>query len=335
MSEILLSIIIPVYNKDRYLPECLQSIPSHSKDRLEVILVDDGSSDRSGKICDAYAKSHNYSTVIHQENRGSVFARNRGIQAACGEYVLFCDSDDFYEEGALEEIIRLLEKESPDILAFNAYETENKEKKKLFSPALFKDGFIEDKKSFYDSFFLTYYLNSMCMKACRRALFENSKAENSFSGNLGDDFLESAPIYKKAERIYYTRQPFYNYRIDSGMMRRINRNYYSQYLTVNREVGDILKNEGITDIKEKLSVHLLNAAYGFVIQYRYDKRTDMREIRRVSEDFDFRAAYKLVKGSGYEKYLGRKQRLIINCIYNGRFLIIGFLVAGRRLLDGL
>lgn len=335
MSKILLSIIIPVYNEEEYLPECLQSIPSDSGDRLEVILVDDGSADRSGELCDTYAKSYENAVVIHQENGGSVRARNRGTEAACGEYVLFCDSDDFYEEGAIEEIIRLLEKYAPDILIFNAYETENKEKKKLFSPCLFEEGFIKDKKSLYDIFFLSYYLNSMCMKVCRRELFENSIAENSFSGNLGDDFLESAPLFKKAQRIYYTQQPYYNYRIDSGMMRRSNRNYYSQYLTVNHAVGDILKNEEIIDMDAKLAVHLMNAAYGSVIQYRYDKKTDMQEIGKVSEDCDFRTAYKLMIGSGYEKYLSRKQRLVISCLYNRHFLMLEVLIAVRRLLDRL
>ena len=332
MNKLLLSLIIPVYNKEKYLPDCLNSIPEALCDRMEIILVDDGSSDRSGEMCDFYAKAHERVAVIHQENRGSAAARSRGTEEACGEYLLFCDADDYYEKGALLEISGLLEKYAPDILLFNAYETGIRAEKKKFSPALFEEGFIQDKSRVYDLFLLTYYLNSMCVKACKRELFLRNPAEEAFRGNLGDDFLESAPLFKRAQTIYYTDRPFYDYRIDSGMMRKAHREYYSQYRRVNMEVREILKEEGIPGLDGKLAVHLLNAAYGAVIQYRYEKKTDREAINEISDDRAFRDAFELVK-KDISRYLNRKQRTVIYCVYGKRLLLIRLLVSARRRLD--
>lgn len=92
----LLSIIIPVYNVAQYLDECLQSVVSQSYRHLEIILVDDGSTDRSGLLCDEWAGRDSRIRVLHKTNGGLSDARNHGLQAATGDYVLFLDSDDYY-----------------------------------------------------------------------------------------------------------------------------------------------------------------------------------------------------------------------------------------------
>ena len=95
-----ISVIVPVYNVSAYLPECLDSILSQDYEKLEVILIDDGSTDDSGAICDAYAQRDNRIRVIHQKNGGAAAAKNAGLRAATGEYLSFADSDDFLEPGA-------------------------------------------------------------------------------------------------------------------------------------------------------------------------------------------------------------------------------------------
>lgn len=104
-NELLLSFIIPVYNVEKYLGECLDSILSQATDECELILVDDGSTDLSGEICDDYQKTHQKITVIHQENKGLSSARNIGLLKAKGKYVAFFDSDDKIADGALQEIL--------------------------------------------------------------------------------------------------------------------------------------------------------------------------------------------------------------------------------------
>ena len=130
------SIVIPVYQVKQYLPQCIDSILMQSFPDYELILVDDGSSDASPQICDDYAKVNGCIRVIHQCNRGPSAARNAGIRAAQGEYILLVDADDFLPEcGILQELSDQLEEKQVDVLLFriqawdkgsNTYRLKNK-----------------------------------------------------------------------------------------------------------------------------------------------------------------------------------------------------------------
>ena len=116
MNNPFISIIVPVYNVEKYLIECLDSIVRQNYKEYEVILVDDGSSDGCPAICDDYVDKYQF-RVIHQANAGLSAARNTGIKAAVGEYLLFCDSDDFLiEVSSLEMIAESLLMSHPDLL---------------------------------------------------------------------------------------------------------------------------------------------------------------------------------------------------------------------------
>ena len=97
-----ISVIIPVYNAEQYLEECLNSIRNQTYKELEVILVDDGSTDNSGKICDKYTKVDNRFRVLHINNSGPSYARNIGLKEAQGEYITFVDADDWLATNTLE-----------------------------------------------------------------------------------------------------------------------------------------------------------------------------------------------------------------------------------------
>ena len=104
----MISIIVPVYRAEEYLENCIESLLSQTYSDLEIILVDDGSPDASGRICDAYAAKDSRVKVIHQENRGSAAARNAGLDAACGEYIGFVDADDAVDLHMYEELLRAI-----------------------------------------------------------------------------------------------------------------------------------------------------------------------------------------------------------------------------------
>lgn len=110
-----LSIIVPVYNVEKYLDKCLSSILSQTFTDFELVLVDDGSTDGSGEICDRYAESDNRIHVIHKKNGGLSSARNQGIITARGEYIGFCDSDDWVEPDMYKELMSAALNESADI----------------------------------------------------------------------------------------------------------------------------------------------------------------------------------------------------------------------------
>ncbi len=112
------SVVVPVYNVEKYLCECVDSILSQTFTDFELILVDDGSKDSSGEICDEYAQKDSRVKVIHKENGGQSTARNTGIKAANGQYAIFIDSDDLYCDNHFFEDIKNISTDNPDIIVF-------------------------------------------------------------------------------------------------------------------------------------------------------------------------------------------------------------------------
>ena len=115
------SIVVPVYNVQEYLKRCVDSILAQTYENMEIILVDDGSKDSSGQICDSYAEKDNRIRVIHKENGGSNSARLAGVRAAMCEYICFVDSDDWIEPVMIEKMMEAAEREQADIVASGIY----------------------------------------------------------------------------------------------------------------------------------------------------------------------------------------------------------------------
>ena len=110
-----ISVIIPVYGVEKYLEDCIESITGQTYKDLEVILVDDGSPDRCGEICDRYARMDSRIVAVHQKNSGAAAARNTGLRMATGEYVTFVDSDDYLEPDAYENLVKAMADHDADI----------------------------------------------------------------------------------------------------------------------------------------------------------------------------------------------------------------------------
>ncbi len=117
-KELWISVIIPVYNAEKFLPRAVESVLPQMDGRMELILVDDGSTDGSGALCDGYTKNHPNVTVIHRTNGGPSGARNAGIQACRGKYFSFLDSDDYVDADTYARIMEVLTEKEPDMLDF-------------------------------------------------------------------------------------------------------------------------------------------------------------------------------------------------------------------------
>ena len=115
MEKEVISVIVPVYNVEKYIRKCLDSIVSQTYSNLQIILIDDGSTDNSGIICDEYGKKDSRIQVIHQTNQGLSSARNKGLDIACGEYIGFVDSDDYIEPKMYELLHKNIIKSNADI----------------------------------------------------------------------------------------------------------------------------------------------------------------------------------------------------------------------------
>lgn len=126
MSERLVTIIVPVYNVEKYLDHCIGSLVRQTYKNTEIILVDDGSADGSGQMCDAWAIRDSRIRVIHKENRGLGMARNSGLEAASGEYVCFVDSDDYISRETIEECMAVIDDFPYDIVHYGYINVDQK-----------------------------------------------------------------------------------------------------------------------------------------------------------------------------------------------------------------
>lgn len=125
MMSGLLSVIVPVYNMEKYLEECVESILSQTYKKVELILVDDGSTDTSGMICDKYEEKDSRVKVIHKKNEGPIKARCTGVEAAGGDYVTFVDSDDWIKDNTYERLMEAAEKADVVVSGITIYYNEN------------------------------------------------------------------------------------------------------------------------------------------------------------------------------------------------------------------
>ena len=112
------SIILPIYNVEKYLNKCVDSIRNQTYRNLEIILVDDGSKDSSGKICDELSNQDSRLKVVHKKNGGLASARNSGYEVATGEYVMYIDSDDCVKEDTVKKCVDAIERDKSDVVIF-------------------------------------------------------------------------------------------------------------------------------------------------------------------------------------------------------------------------
>lgn len=138
MKNPIVSIIVPVYNVEKYIDRCVHSLLSQTLENIEIILVDDGSSDNCPQICDNYANKDNRIKVIHKTNAGLGYARNSGLEVAKGKYVAFVDSDDFVSSNMYNELIMLADKYNLDTVfcGYNYYNKDDDISRKVESEQL-------------------------------------------------------------------------------------------------------------------------------------------------------------------------------------------------------
>jgi len=120
--SVLVSVVIPVYNMENYLDRCVNSVVGQSYKNLEIILVDDGSKDKSPTMCDAWAEKDDRIVVIHKENAGLGMARNSGMEIARGDYIIFPDSDDYIHETLVEKCVKAATENDADVVVFGCFE---------------------------------------------------------------------------------------------------------------------------------------------------------------------------------------------------------------------
>ena len=214
MCKDLISVIIPVYNVEKYLDKCLDSLVNQTYKDLEIILVDDGSPDNCPAMCDGWAKKDNRIKVVHKENGGLSSARNAGLDIALGEFVAFVDSDDWVDLNTFEAAYKMISLGNYDLSIFSLlpeygteteqyiirYDTNYCDRKELFGLILDAD----------------YVCGYVCNKMFKRTLIGDLRFDESLLSCEDIDFCTK--YASKCENAVYTTAKFYHYRQRNNSM---------------------------------------------------------------------------------------------------------------------
>lgn len=223
MDKEILSVVIPIYNEEEHLEECVNSVLNQTYKYLEVILVDDGSTDSSGDLCDAMAVADTRVRVIHQENKGMIEARYAGLRIAQGSYSIFIDADDFIELNAYEEMMVIALGNDADLVTSGCYRYRGKDDMTKDVCSRVEVGLYDSKEKIADVIYPimlweaktnTWAIDpSLCMKIVKRKYFlEQYEKLHGQSFSYGEDSAIIYPAILNMQRIYVTHNCYYYHR---------------------------------------------------------------------------------------------------------------------------
>ena len=271
------SIIIPVYNVEKYLTKCIEGVFMQTYTDYEVLLVDDGSTDSSSSICDNLADNSGKIRVIHQKNQGLSAARNTGIDNAIGEYLIFLDSDDYWDdENALQEINQIIDKTNVEVVTWSLRKYiedtgEIETKQKQFAP-LYKNGKTDIVKALLQN---SLYRACACDKAVKRSLI----IENSLYFKLGDtseDIEWAAELMICMKSIEILPKDFYVYRQRKGSITKTK----SQ-----KNINDLIRHiENCIRFGEAISDKLFREVYWGYVSEQYTNMLIVFAIEKIMKE---------------------------------------------------
>lgn len=205
MSDI--TVVVPVYNVEKYIEKCVKSLIAQTVKLKKIILIDDGSIDNSGIICDKFAEEYDNIFVIHQKNQGLSAARNVGMDLVDTEYIGFVDSDDYVENNMYEVLLRLLCENNADI-AISEFIIEQANGDTYQRNTNNQTIAMNKKQALIELNSYKLFDMSVCTKLFRTKLFEGIRFP---AGKLCEDYYVMCKLVAKADKVIYTAQSFYHY----------------------------------------------------------------------------------------------------------------------------
>ncbi len=324
--EPLISVIIAVYNPGKYLRPCLDSIVNQTHKNLEIILVDDGSTDDSLKVCKEYAEKDSRVIVHHKENGGVSSTRNLGIRLAHGDYFSFIDSDDYLEEDTYEYLMNLMKTHNVDIVNHEHFITRPSRETVHTSPDSAYGKF--DRKQGMNV--LVRYYPFACNK-----LFAKKCVENLFFDETicrGEDSLFCRFAFDKADSVYFDKRPLYHYvQSEDSAVRGSFRT--SQLTAVNLiPIYDTFYSEKYPELYDEGMSYMLHLITTLYFDMRCDKVNYSKEQKELVEKFNAllpkvnlnnissknQKLYKSFRKSPTFFYIAKKFRLLLWRIKRGK-----------------
>lgn len=311
------SIVIPVYQCEKTLGESVRSILQQDEESYEIILVDDGSTDRSGTICDYYANAFPSKVkVIHKKNEGPLLARIDAVEAATGTYIMFLDADDTYVEGILSQIKKIIYEFSVDMVIFNHMRIFQNGIKRKYDPQYADKTIFEGRslERLYADAVTGVNLNAVWQKCVRRTLLQNAEEYRRY-GNMimGEDKLLSLEMLNHSKRVIYLSDGLYQYHIsETGLSHAFSMRHYQDMSIVYHIALQYGRQWGVKDCvpqynKDKVMLGI-KCLYSIADQVHKNKKkkSDFTLLaQKIIEDLEFWKAYDECK-----KHVGTKVHII-------------------------
>lgn len=318
-----ISIIVPIYNVQDYLHRCINSVINQNIDSIELILVDDGSSDDSGSICDYYAGKHNNIKVIHQKNAGALIARINGVNHAKGEYICFIDSDDDIPSGCLSQMYQKAIEHNTDILATTTNRYINQKLVQVQKGSIFGQ---VNKIDYAEGMLREATSMSMCAKLFKRELFNNHCYDN-FPKDItqNEDLLMNLMLLPKVTNIYICRDIVgYNYYLSGNSMSQ-NLREEKYWVRLFGMIKELLVNEYNYNDNSSLQKAFALYKLGYISALSIKQKGDLKEfnIKELLSEYEsmcyltYREQLRILmlKNPKKAKYI-RKYYTLINMISN-------------------
>lgn len=305
MSKELVSIIVPVYNCEKYLERCVSSLIQQTYGNIEIILVDDGSTDGSFALCEKMSQGEKRIIVTTKKNGGASSARNVGLSLAKGEYIVFVDSDDWVEFDMVECFVGLLEQNEADMV-IGEFSTKNK---------VAEEWYIWDKSRCFEHFFRTRGegdTHSVCGRLYKRDVF----SEFSFlEGRMNEDVLACYQIANRCEKVVYTTKEVYHYQCNSeGVTNSLFSKKKLDLLYVWGEVHKLVEKDNLEFLRI-CEVNEARARFTLLSQMYlngYDKSDpEMKQIKQKLKKYLRRHYWELLK---WKMPVSRKIFLTVICV---------------------
>jgi len=300
MEEDLISVIIPVYNCEKYIEECLNSIINQTYKNLEIIVVNDGSSDKSLDIINNFKDNDSRVNVISTENKGVSHARNVGLNKATGKYISFVDSDDWLDENFCTKMHEKLIETDADLICCGYNKVTGEKIEKINSDGTTLEF---DKKAFLIKLLnVQTSLGLVHMKLIKAELVKKV----SFNENLkvAEDALYNMGLCEHINKAAVLNEPLYNYRINTdSVVRKYDENYSLKYEKAMNEVSSYIKNNYyeenvITNLNNFIVYHLMLVLVNFV--YNPENKTEPR-IKLLKEICISKTYKEAIKYSNYNE----------------------------------
>lgn len=322
-------VLVPVYNVEKYIAKSIQSVIIQTYTNWNLILIDDGSTDNCGNICEQYAKKDSRITVIHKKNQGLISARRMAINYVVdnnkfkNSYAVFLDSDDSLKEYALETINNYIESSGCDIIIYGMDRTFNNEIIRKFKPV--KEQIIYDKKSIYRLMFTDYCYNPLCRKACSCNILKKDNYEQYYSISRSEDLLQSIQLYKSCNSIYIINKSLYNHTLNpESITQSVNYDNYKVDNTIRKKVFEFLESEKVFDKDDfyfyrTYCVKLIIKSLIMISRFNTNNQNKIELFNSIKNDEYF---IEYIKEKSYNKKALGIQKYIYHLFIKNRYLLL-------------